>query len=77
MDEKLHLKAGSAGDGAFTIAVTPERAGWTYSGLRVLNLQPGQAHTWTTGKDELLVLPLSGSAAVTCDKKSLRTNRTP
>ncbi len=70
MDEKLHLKAGSAGDGAFTIAVTPERAGWTYSGLRVLNLQPGQAHTWTTGKDELLVLPLSGSAAVTCDKKT-------
>lgn len=67
MDEKLHLKAGSAGDGVFTTVVTPERAGWSYSGLRVLNLQPGQAHTWATGEDELLVLPLSGSAAVTCD----------
>ena len=67
MDEKLHLKAGSAGDGAFTTVVTPERAGWTYSGLRILNLQPGQAHTWATGEDELLVLPLAGSATVTCN----------
>ena len=66
MDEKLFLTAGSSGDGAFTTVVTPERAGWTYSSLRILNLQPGQAHTWATGEDELLVLPLAGSATVTC-----------
>jgi 5-deoxy-glucuronate isomerase len=47
--------------------VTPERAGWAYSGLRVLELAPGQAHTWATGRDESLVLPLSGSAVVTCE----------
>ena len=77
MDEKLFLKAGSSGDGAFTTVVTPERAGWTYSGLRILNLQPGQAHTWATGEDELLVLPLAGSATVTCDGRDLRTAGTP
>jgi 5-deoxy-glucuronate isomerase len=66
VDEKLYLKASSAGDGAFDLVVTPERAGWAYSGLRILSLQPGQAHTWATGDDELLVLPLAGSATVTC-----------
>ena len=67
MDNNLHLSAGSAADGPFSLAVTPERAGWRYSGLRVLELSPGQARTWATGADEMLVLPLSGSAVVTCE----------
>jgi len=67
MDDKLYLRAGSAGDGPFSLAVTPERADWSYSGLRVLELRPGQAHTWATGGDESLVLPLSGSAVVSCE----------
>jgi 5-deoxy-glucuronate isomerase len=67
MDEKLHLLDGVLSDGAFSLAVTPERAGWAYSGLRVLKLPEGAAHTWATGDDEMLVLPLSGSCTVTCD----------
>ena len=67
MDEKLYLPAGSSGDGAFSLVVTPESAGWTYSGLRVLELRAGGAHTWATGGDEMIVLPLSGSCLVTCD----------
>jgi 5-deoxy-glucuronate isomerase len=67
VDEKLYLPAGTAGDGPFSLVVTPERAGWAYSGLRVLELAPGQAHTWSTGGAESLVLPLSGSAVVTCE----------
>ncbi len=67
MEEKFYLKAGTSQDKAFNVVVTPERAGWTYSGLRVLRLGPGQAHTWPTEHDELLVLPLAGSATVTCD----------
>jgi 5-deoxy-glucuronate isomerase len=66
VDEQLYLPAGTAGDGPFSLVVTPERAGWGYSGLRVLDLAPGQAHTWATGGAESLVLPLSGSAVVTC-----------
>jgi len=50
--------------------VTPEQAGWTYSGLKVLTLPPGGSHTWATGQDEILVLPLSGSATVTCEDTS-------
>src|SRR5262249_42510303 len=67
MDEKLSLPGGSTGDGTFSLLVTPERAGWAYCGLRVLNLPPGAAHTWATGEDELLILPLAGSGQVTCD----------
>ena len=67
MDEKLYLPDGSSGDAPFSLVVTPESAGWAYCGLRVLKLRPGAAHAWTTGEDELLVLPLSGSCRVSCD----------
>jgi len=45
--------------------VTPEAAGWRYSGLRVLDLDG--AVSFDTGDDEVLVLPLSGSCTVECD----------
>jgi len=64
---KLHLTANDTADAPFTVSITPERAGWTYSGLRVLHLKPGTSHTWPTGDDELIVLPLSGQATVTTE----------
>jgi 5-deoxy-glucuronate isomerase len=64
---QLYLPAGSAGAGPFDLAITPETAGWSYCGLRVLRLAPGGAHSWASGGDELLVLPLSGSCRVSCD----------
>ena len=42
------------------VVLTPEQAGWTYCGLRVLSLSPGQARVVQTGGSELFVLPLSG-----------------
>jgi len=70
VDDKLYLPEGTAAEGAFSLVITPERAGWTYSGLRVLRLPPGGTHTWATGDDEILVLPLSGSAQVTCEGRT-------
>jgi 5-deoxy-glucuronate isomerase len=64
---RLHLPAGSTADGAYPVAVTPERADWTYAGLRVLELGPDGRHELATGEDEVLVLPLSGAATVFCD----------
>ena len=61
MDDKLYIAHGTSGDQAFSLVVTPEQAGWTYSGLKVLALAPGGTRTWATGEDELLVLPLAGS----------------
>jgi 5-deoxy-glucuronate isomerase len=66
VDDKLHLPAASTADGAFSLVVSPERAGWTYSGLRVLTLAAGETQSFGTGEDEVVVLPLSGSCTVRC-----------
>ena len=49
------------------LAITPESAGWTYSGLRVLELAAGEGRLLDTGEDELIVLPLSGACTVRVD----------
>jgi 5-deoxy-glucuronate isomerase len=64
---KFHLRRGSSAEGAYSLVVTPEQAGWAFSGLRVLQLAPGAAHAFDSGPDELLVLPLAGGCVVGCD----------
>jgi 5-deoxy-glucuronate isomerase len=64
---KLHLVAGSAADGPYALDLSPEQAGWTYSGLKVVALDAGAAHRIDTGDDEMIVLPLSGGCAVEVD----------
>ena len=49
----------------FDLVITPESAGWGYSSLRVLTLAPGQAVEFATGRDEMIVLPLTGGVEVT------------
>jgi 5-deoxy-glucuronate isomerase len=45
-----------------TTEVTPETAGWSFTGLSIID----NTHTGTTGHDEIVVVPLSGSCAVDC-----------
>lgn len=60
-----HLPAGrAAADGPYAVDVTPESAGWGYSGLRVVHLPPGGSHTFDSGGSEWIVLPLSGGCTV-------------
>ena len=40
--------------------VTPEIAGWSYTGLRILPHRPGGVYDLVTGDSEMAVLPLSG-----------------
>jgi 5-deoxy-glucuronate isomerase len=61
------VRAGTAGTGPYVLDITPERAGWGYSGLRVLVLAPGERHRFGTGPDEVIVLPLAGGVTVSCD----------
>ena len=61
----LHLTA-TGGD----LSVLPGDAGWEFSGLRVLVLQPGETRTLQTGDAETIVLPLAGGCAVTCEGES-------
>jgi 5-deoxy-glucuronate isomerase len=61
------LRAGQTATGPYALEITPERAGWGFSGLRVLELEPGVVHGFDTGEDEVVVLSLSGGYAVTVD----------
>ena len=61
---KLHLAAGTAAEDGDRVVVTPESASWTYCGLRVVTLEPGDTRDLVTDGEELAVLPLAGSAVV-------------
>jgi len=63
----LHRPAAALAADGWICAVTPEDAGWAYSGLRVLELVPGGSRTFATGPEEMLVLPLRGACTVDCD----------
>jgi 5-deoxy-glucuronate isomerase len=43
------VRAGDSAEGPFSLVITPERAGWGYSSLRVLKLAPGAEATFGTG----------------------------
>ena len=62
-----HVRRGDAEGDGFAVLVTPESAGWAFSGLRVLDLGPGETRALDTGDVELIVLPLSGSCSVAVD----------
>lgn len=66
-DRRLHLPAGATAGGPWTVELTPERAGWRFSGLRVIELAAGQTHEFATGGEEMIALPLAGSCAIDCD----------
>jgi 5-deoxy-glucuronate isomerase len=66
-----HLPAGSAAAGPYALDIGPERAGWDYSALRVLELAPGGTHAFGTGDSEWIVLPLSGGCTLDIDAERL------
>lgn len=72
MAARLHLPAGTAGEGDDRLVITPARAGWAFAGLRVIALPARGRRTIETGEDEALVLPLSGACVVRCDGRELR-----
>ena len=59
------IRAGSTAHGPYELDLSPERAGWEWSSLRVLSLGPGQEVDVPGGEAEFLVLPLRGGCTVT------------
>ncbi|HUY96597.1 MAG TPA: 5-deoxy-glucuronate isomerase [Verrucomicrobiae bacterium] len=49
------------------VEVTPDSAGWTSAGLRVVEVAPGGHLDIVTGTREFAVLPLAGSCGVECE----------
>jgi 5-deoxy-glucuronate isomerase len=60
---KLHRPASAGVDGV-VVDLTPEDAGWTWTGIRVLEVPAGGSTTVRTGPSEAFVLPLAGGLDV-------------
>ena len=65
------IRAGEAAGDGLDLLVTPESAGWGYSGLAVVTLTAGDQRTWSTGDAETLVLPLAGGCTVSYDGQTV------
>jgi 5-deoxy-glucuronate isomerase len=65
----LHLPRGSAIDEDDPVLITPARARWCYTGLRVVRLAPGVERTLATADSEMVVLVLSGSCTVEVERQ--------
>lgn len=63
----LHYPAGTLASPGTPLTVTPESAGWAFSGLQVLALAPGESRAVATGDSEYAVVPLTGGARVACE----------
>jgi 5-deoxy-glucuronate isomerase len=61
------VRHGTTADADFALRITPESAGWGFSGLRVLALTAGATRAFGTGEDELVVVPLEGACTVRVD----------
>lgn len=67
----LHLPFGSAATDPYVVSVDPARAGWTHTGLKVLDLGAGANAGLHTGTTEMLVVPLAGGCTVSVDAESV------
>ena len=71
VENSLHLRAGSTARPPFELVVTPQRASWDFSGLRVLRLGAGERHDFDTDDEEIVVLPLSGACNIESDGRRI------
>ena len=62
-----HLRAGETATAGYALEITPEAAGWRFSGLRVLALAAGESRAFGTGEDEVVVVPLEGACTAAVD----------
>ncbi|MGD0285566.1 MAG: 5-deoxy-glucuronate isomerase [Acidimicrobiales bacterium] len=70
--ERRHWPVGSLATERDAVTLTPARAGWSYTGLRVVRLAPGGHIDLATGGQEMAVLPLTGGLDVRVDGRVLR-----
>ena len=64
MGADLFRPAGSIAAEGEPVRITPADAGWSFSGLRVLALAPGERRVLTLDGVEAAALPIAGSCAV-------------
>lgn len=73
--DDMLLKSNSPDGTGTVITVTPESAGWTYVGLVVQDIAPGDTWTAEFPHDECCIVPLRGSATITADGEDYEVER--
>ena len=58
----LHVPAGCATNGRDRVVMSPDQAGWRYTGLNVIELAAGESRDIELGNFEFAVLPISGGS---------------
>jgi 5-deoxy-glucuronate isomerase len=64
---QLYRPAGSLAADGWSIVLTPESAGWQFSGLREGTVGPREGLAFSTGADEVALVPMEGSFEVSVD----------
>jgi len=73
MSRHLPARPALAAGGVTILAdLTPERAGWGFTGLLVITVDPASRYTGRTADDEIIVVPLRGGCALESDAGSAR-----
>lgn len=67
MADPLYLPRGMAAADGDPVVITPRRAGWEFTALRVIEISPLGELVVETGSREMAVLPLAGGCMVECD----------
>ncbi len=68
----LYRPAGSLAADGWSVVLTPEEAGWAFSGLRAGTLAAGGTLAFDSAADEVAVLPLEGGFDVVVDGERYR-----
>ncbi|QFQ97498.1 5-deoxy-glucuronate isomerase [Streptomyces phaeolivaceus] len=61
---ELYVPKGATANDRYAVDIDPERAGWTHSSLRIVELGPDGTHTFSAGDSEWIVLSLNGGCTV-------------
>ena len=67
VQRQLHYRSGSTISRPWSLEITTARAGWTWTSMRAIELGAGQAVTFDTGDEEMVILSLEGSVQVESD----------
>ncbi|WP_338898207.1 5-deoxy-glucuronate isomerase [Streptomyces sp. TG1A-60] len=70
---ELYVPKGATSNDRYAVDIDPERAGWTHSSLRIVELGPDGTHLFTTGDSEWIVLSLNGGCTVRVSGESGRS----
>lgn len=73
--DEMIIRSATPDGGGRVLQVTPESAGWTYVGLTIEQIAPGENWNYSAELDEICIVPLRGSVLITSDQSEWTVSR--